>query len=385
MARLTSRGNRCSVPTSATMASRVSRTEKTVSAAATRMSHAVIRSTPAPMHQPWVTAITGCGQSATAVKVRCIRFTIDWVPRRSATLDPPPPRVGPKAARSSPTVKAEPFAAMTIALVSGSDAGGFHCGGELVPERQHHRVAPLRVVEPDHGDMPAALDVDDTHGGQPSRRRGRPNGRLEGAPSGTAFRPSPRRPDGESSSGVSMLRQERPSSPTVATWPGRSPSSPPGRGGVAAMDWGRRPRGVLARDRRRAGTRRRWSAERRRPGQRLRRARRAAGGAWPAPPSAGRWPPAAGPGPAGAGMRRAARRPAPPAPAGREGRRLRRRGGRRPRPGRRRPRRAAPITWSIIGRPATSMPGLSTPIRELDPRRGPPPPWAPARQRGQAP
>jgi len=42
-------GRRCSVPTSATIAMRVSRIEKIASADASRMSHAVIRSTPPPM------------------------------------------------------------------------------------------------------------------------------------------------------------------------------------------------------------------------------------------------------------------------------------------------------------------------------------------------
>ena len=44
----TNRGKRWSVPTSATMPSFVSRTEKTASEVANRMSQAVMRSTPAP-------------------------------------------------------------------------------------------------------------------------------------------------------------------------------------------------------------------------------------------------------------------------------------------------------------------------------------------------
>jgi len=53
------RGSRCSVPMSATIAILVSRTEKTASAEASRMSQAVIRSMPAPMHAPWTAATTG--------------------------------------------------------------------------------------------------------------------------------------------------------------------------------------------------------------------------------------------------------------------------------------------------------------------------------------
>ena len=226
---LTSRGNRCSVPTSATMASRVSRTEKTVSAAATRMSHAVIRSTPAPMHQPWVTAITGCGQSATAVKVRCIRFTIAWVPRRSATLDPPPPRVGPKAARSSPTVKAGPLAAMTIALVSGSDPAASTAAGNSSQNAGAIALRRSGSSSQTTETCPRRSTLTTPMAGNLAAGEGDPtvvvSKELLQEP---YWRPGHDARTAESSSGVSMLRQERPSSPhrrhvagaisVVATW-----------------------------------------------------------------------------------------------------------------------------------------------------------------------
>jgi hypothetical protein len=65
----TMRVSRCSVPTSATMAMRVSRTEKNASAAVRRMSQAVIRSMPAPTHAPCTAAITGLFVSANELTV----------------------------------------------------------------------------------------------------------------------------------------------------------------------------------------------------------------------------------------------------------------------------------------------------------------------------
>ena len=52
------------------MAIFVSRTENTASAAASRMSQAEMRSMPPPMQYPCTAAITGFGQSATAVNAR---------------------------------------------------------------------------------------------------------------------------------------------------------------------------------------------------------------------------------------------------------------------------------------------------------------------------
>ena len=72
----TIRGRRWSVPTSATIAMRVSRTENTASAAASRMSHAVIRSIPPPRQYPCTAAITGLGQSATELIEACMRRTL---------------------------------------------------------------------------------------------------------------------------------------------------------------------------------------------------------------------------------------------------------------------------------------------------------------------
>ena len=70
------RGRRWSVPTSATMAMRVSRTENTASVAARRMSQAVMRSMPPPMQYPCTAAITGLGQSATELIALCMRRTL---------------------------------------------------------------------------------------------------------------------------------------------------------------------------------------------------------------------------------------------------------------------------------------------------------------------
>ena len=56
------------------MATFASRTENWASALARRMSQAAIRSTPPPMQQPWMAAMTGTGQSATEVIEACRRM-----------------------------------------------------------------------------------------------------------------------------------------------------------------------------------------------------------------------------------------------------------------------------------------------------------------------
>ena len=53
---------------------RVSRMEKTASRAASRMSQALARSTPAPMHQPCTAAMTGFRQ-------RSMALIVSWIAR----------------------------------------------------------------------------------------------------------------------------------------------------------------------------------------------------------------------------------------------------------------------------------------------------------------
>jgi hypothetical protein len=55
------------------MPTSISRTENVASAEQYRRSHAVTMSTPAPMHAPWIAAITGLRQRSMAVTVSCIR------------------------------------------------------------------------------------------------------------------------------------------------------------------------------------------------------------------------------------------------------------------------------------------------------------------------
>ena len=59
------------------MDSFTSRTENFASALAYRMSTALIRSTPPPMHQPWIEAMVGVRQSATALIACC--NSLRWV------------------------------------------------------------------------------------------------------------------------------------------------------------------------------------------------------------------------------------------------------------------------------------------------------------------
>ena len=146
------------------MAIFVSRTENWASAEHSRMSHAVMRSTPPPMHQPWTAAITGLGQSATAViaPLQPVGLLVEPERRRRAddapSESPPPATAPPMVFRSSPTVKCGPLAAMTMARTSSSSASSSISTGRSPPEVRSHGVAPFRAVEPQRGDMAVALD-----------------------------------------------------------------------------------------------------------------------------------------------------------------------------------------------------------------------------------
>ncbi len=109
------------------MATLVSRTEKTASRLASRMSQAAARSTPPPMQYPWMAAMTGTGHSATDVTEACRRRISARADRARAAIDgavPLPEPGGPvspdMATRSSPTLKWGPRAATTTARTSGS-------------------------------------------------------------------------------------------------------------------------------------------------------------------------------------------------------------------------------------------------------------------------
>ena len=72
-----------------------------------RTSQAVMRSMPPPMHQPWIAATTGFGQSATAVIEPWRRPISCRVRMRAAAplAGSAPANVPPMAARSRPVVK----------------------------------------------------------------------------------------------------------------------------------------------------------------------------------------------------------------------------------------------------------------------------------------
>src|SRR5690606_286324 len=147
------------VPTSATMAIFVSRTENTASAAARRMSQAVMRSTPAPMHQPWTAAITGWGTTARAVTAFCILVPGARRARRRATAGPASGgqgggeclQVETDAERPSPTGDDDHPHRLVLPQ-------RLHHRGEVGPERGRHGVELVGAVEPHRGHVPVDLD-----------------------------------------------------------------------------------------------------------------------------------------------------------------------------------------------------------------------------------
>ncbi len=142
---------------SATMATLVSRTEKTASAEATLMSQAEMRSTPPPMQAPWTAAMTGTGQSATdVIDAWSRRITVRADLALPAIDSGAVPAAGttpsePSDVRSSPTQKWGPLPAMTTARTSGSAATAAMATGRSVQKagpmalrfsgRSSHRVA----------------------------------------------------------------------------------------------------------------------------------------------------------------------------------------------------------------------------------------------------
>ena len=93
--------------------------------------------------------MTGLGQSAMDVNVRCIRLTISYVAMRLPTSEvgalagstPPAMSAGPKAMRSIPTVNALPLAAMTTTRTSVSALSASMMGG-----RSFHASSPNAFI-----------------------------------------------------------------------------------------------------------------------------------------------------------------------------------------------------------------------------------------------
>mmetsp|Transcript_21424 Transcript_21424/g.52005 ORF Transcript_21424/g.52005 Transcript_21424/m.52005 type:complete len:209 (+) Transcript_21424:508-1134(+) len=112
-------GNRCRVPTSATMPTCTSRMLKMASAEHNLTSAAADKSTPPPMHAPCTTQITGFRHSSMAVKHACKYFTcaMNRIPLRAASSSSASPAIGAFTSgslRSRPAVNPFPRADKTM-------------------------------------------------------------------------------------------------------------------------------------------------------------------------------------------------------------------------------------------------------------------------------